>query len=85
MTIAESDIVTALADPHHDGSELYVVDRPDALGGTATLRLRAPSGAADSVLLRFVRDGEPNTVRAVVDEESNGETWWRAELPVDNP
>ena len=29
-----------LAEPHHDGSELYVVERPDELGGTAVVRLR---------------------------------------------
>jgi len=76
---------TALAEPHHDGSELYVVDRPDEVGGTAVVRLRAPHGAAANVWLRYVTDGEPRTAEAVVDEESNGETWWRAEMPVPNP
>lgn len=28
---------TAIADPHHDGSELYVVDCPDEVGGTAVV------------------------------------------------
>ncbi len=81
----ETAEVTALAEPHHDGSELYVVDRPDELGGTAVVRLRAPSGAADRVLLRYVADGEPRTVEAEVDERAGGENWWRAELPVRNP
>ncbi len=76
---------TALAEPHHDGSELYVVDRPDEIGGTAVVRLRAPHGAAANVWLRYVADGEPRTAEAVVDEDSGGETWWRAELPVPNP
>jgi alpha-glucosidase len=75
----------AVAEPHHDGSELYVVERPAELGGTATVRVRVPNGAADEVMLRFVRDGEPKAVAAVRDEESDGETWWRAELPVENP
>jgi hypothetical protein len=26
--------------PHHDGSEAYVLERPDELGGSATVRLR---------------------------------------------
>ena len=47
--------------------------------------MRAPRGAADGVLLRYVADGEPRTVAAVVDEHAGGETWWRAELPVRNP
>ena len=66
-------------EPHHDGSELYVVERPDELGGKAVVRVRVPDGAADEVLLRYVCDGEPRTVTAVVDEQSDGETWWRAE------
>jgi alpha-glucosidase len=75
----------ALAEPHHDGSELYVVERPEELGANAVLRMRARTGAADKVLLRFVCDGEPSTVEAVVDEEADGETWWRAELTAVNP
>jgi alpha-glucosidase len=77
-----SQLVT---EPHHDGSELYVVERPDELGGEATVRLRAPRGAADRVLLRYVRDGEPRTVEALVDAESDDETWWRASFTVSNP
>jgi alpha-glucosidase len=76
---------SALSEPHHDGSELYVLQRPEEIGGNAVLRVRTPSGAADSVLLRYTLDGEPRTVKAVVDEEAGGETWWRAELPVSSP
>jgi len=74
-----------LSEPHHDGSGLYVVERPDEIGGTAVLRLRAPRGAASHVWLRYVADGEPHASPAVVDEERNGEIWWRAELPMANP
>jgi alpha-glucosidase len=74
-----------VTEPHHDGSELYVVERPDELGGEATVRLRAPRGAADRVLLRYVRDGEPRTVEALVDAENGEETWWRASFTVSNP
>ena len=73
----------SLAAPHHDGSELYVVDRPTELGGEATVRLRVPRGTtADEVGLRYVRDGEPRAVRAEIDEETETETWWRATFPV---
>jgi alpha-glucosidase len=83
MSVAEQ--ATMLEQPHHDGSELYVVEAPAELGGEATVRLRTRTGAADSVLLRYQRDGEPRSVLAVVDEEKDGETWWRASFPVVNP
>jgi alpha-glucosidase len=73
------------AEPHHDGSELHVLERPDDLGGDAVVRIRTPRGAADTVLLRYTRDGEPRTAAAVVDEQTQAETWWRAKLPMRNP
>jgi alpha-glucosidase len=76
---------TLLEEPHHDGSDLHVLERPDELDGDAVVRLRTPRGAADDVVLRYVRDGEPRLARAVVDEESEAETWWRARFPVSNP
>jgi alpha-glucosidase len=78
----DDPIVAAwLARPHHDGSELYV----DRIGDAAELRLRAPEGAADAVLLRYVKDGEPRTVEATVATKAGGEVWWHAELPLRNP
>jgi alpha-glucosidase len=74
-----------LQQPHHDGSELHVLEQPESLGGEATVRLRTTRGAADRVLLRYARDGEPRTVEALVDEENADETWWRATFPVANP
>jgi alpha-glucosidase len=86
MSVApEQEVGRITVGPHHDGSELYVVDRPDELGGDATIRLRTPRGAADRVLLRYSRDGEPHTVEALVDSEDADETWWRATFPVVNP
>jgi len=61
--------LSGLAQPHHDGSELYV----DRLGDSAELRLRAAEGSADAVLLRYVEDGEPRTVKASVDARADGE------------
>jgi alpha-glucosidase len=77
---------TALGEPHHDGSELYVLERPGELGDTASLRLRVPRGVeVDDVILRAVHDGEPRSVRAVVDEDGETETWYRATFTVENP
>ena len=72
MTATHAKRAAALAEPHHDGSELYVVERPDQLGGKAVVRVRMPDGAADEVMLRYVCDGEPRTVTAVVDEQADG-------------
>ena len=75
-----------LAEPHHDGSELYVPERPTALGDEITVRVRVPrASSADVVALRYVRDGEPRGVRAEIDEETDTDVWWRATLPVWNP
>ncbi len=41
-----------LSQPHHDGSEQYVLERPDELGGEAVVRVRVPGGAADDVVVR---------------------------------
>jgi alpha-glucosidase len=77
---------TLLERPHHDGSEAYVLERPDELGGSATVRLRVPRGTeVDDVALRAVRDGEPRVVRAELDEETETDAWYRATFTVDNP
>jgi alpha-glucosidase len=70
-----------LEQAHHDGSELYV----ERFGDSAELRLRVPEGGADAVVLRYVRDGEARTVEASVTAHTNGEVWWRAEVPLRNP
>ena len=77
---------TGLDEPHHDGSEAYVLERAGDLGQSTVVRLRVPdSSAAGEVAVRYIRDGEPRFSQAVVDEERDGETWWRAEIPVHNP
>ena len=74
-----------LAQPHHDGSELYVPELPAELGDETTVLLRVPkASAADAVTLRYVRDGEPQIARAEVDRETDSDVWWRATFPVWN-
>ena len=86
MSSIEIDAGVGLSAPHHDGSDLYVVERPDELGGTAVVRLRVPrASSADRVVLRYERDGEPHNVEAIRDEETGDDVWWRAEFPVANP
>jgi alpha-glucosidase len=86
MTATELEAGAALlSQPHHDGSDDYVLERPDELGGEAVVRLRVPRGAADDVVLRYVRDGEPRWARAQIDRETDTETWWRTSFPVANP
>ncbi|NUR78809.1 MAG: glycoside hydrolase family 13 protein [Thermoleophilia bacterium] len=86
MTLAPVGVQGLLSEPHHDGSDLHVIERPDELGGEAVVRLRLPRGtSADRVLLRYERDGEPRGVEATVDEETETDVWWRAEFPLANP
>lgn len=87
MTVAtESEKTTLLSQPHHDGSDAYVLEHPQELGETAVVRLRVPNGQrVDSVALRYVRDGEARLVAAELDEETATESWWRASFPVANP
>ena len=87
MTVADVvDVASALAEPHHDGSDAYVLERPEEPGGQAVVQLRVPrAAAADTVALRYVHDGEPRIVRAVLDAETESETLWRATFPALQP
>jgi alpha-glucosidase len=71
---------TLLDEPHHDGSDLYVLERPRELGDEAVVRIRVPQ-AVDTVALRYVGNGEARAVQATHDR--NG--WWVARFPVENP
>lgn len=84
MTVATRAGTSELSKPHHDGSN--IVEAPEQLGDEAVVRLRAPRATPlESVLLRYVRDGEPRVAVAEVDEETETDIWWRASFPVDNP
>jgi alpha-glucosidase len=81
MTAAELDLRRTLLDePHHDGSDVYVLERPDALGDEAVVRIRM-SQPVEAVVLRYVENGEPRS--SVAGED--GEGWWVARFPVANP
>jgi alpha-glucosidase len=77
MSTTATDIATLLDEPHHDGSELYVVEQPDAPGGDAVVRARVPVDV-DTVAVRWVEDGEARAAKA----EPDGDGWWIARFPV---
>jgi len=81
--------VLGALDPHHDGSALYRPE-PPVLGARIPLRVRVPHSAdgrpaADQVVLRSVRDGEPYVVEARPESSDAAGVWWTAELHVHNP
>lgn len=81
MSAVDVDPATSLLDePHHDGSELYVLERPEELGEEAVVRVRVPR-EVETVVLRYVEDGEARAVLA----EADGEDSWVAHFPVRNP
>ena len=79
MSVLEAE-ATLLAEPHHDGSDVYVLERPDELGGEAIVRVDVPRDV-DAVVLRYTEDGEARAVRA----EPDGGGSWIARFPVRNP
>jgi alpha-glucosidase len=86
MSLLSPRVTTLLDEPHHDGSELYVADRPDRPGDAAVLRLRVPRATSvDGVALRYVDDGEAREIPAELDAETETDRWWRARFPVANP
>jgi alpha-glucosidase len=72
--------ISFLDQPHHDGSDLYVLERPEKLGDDAVVRIRVPQ-PVEGVLVRYVENGEPRSAVA----ERDGEGWWTARFPVTNP
>ncbi|MDF2145475.1 glycoside hydrolase family 13 protein [Knoellia sp. p5-6-4] len=75
-----------LAQPHHDGSALYVSNPHPALGETVTVRVRVPKEAdVTAVHVRLTPDAEPFFVDAVIERETASDTWWVADIVVHNP
>jgi alpha-glucosidase len=75
---------TALS-PHHDGSAMYVEPGRVSLGDRVTIRVRTPNGFAREVMVRTTPDSEPTLIEASVEAADEHETWWAAELPIENP
>jgi len=75
------------AQPHHDGSALYVSSEAPRLGGTVRLRLRVPHawGRALRVLVRSNPDREPRFDEAAPLHDDGRALWWEAEVVVENP
>jgi alpha-glucosidase len=71
---------TLLDEPHHDGSELWVLDRPTELGDEAVVRIDVPRHV-DTVVVRWVEDGEARGAAAARD----GDRSWIARFPMRNP
>jgi alpha-glucosidase len=67
------------ADPHHDGSELYVSNPEPSLGEVVTVFVRCPDQAGVSqVAVRSTPNAEPRFVQARQDRRGDHETWrWR--------
>jgi alpha-glucosidase len=75
-----------LVQPHHDGSDLYVPERPSELGDEITVLLRVSRKTpVEQVAVRYVRDQDPLVAAAELDRETDSHTWWRATFPVWNP
>jgi alpha-glucosidase len=75
------DVAGSLLDePHHDGSDVYVLERPTELGGEAVVRVHVP-GEVETVALRWVEDGEGRGIAA----KRDGDGAWIARFPVPNP
>jgi len=79
-----------LDEPHHDGSIQYAPAPGARLGDTVPVRVRVPSapgheGRDASVVLRWVRDGEPALVQATLDAHDEAGAWFVADLTLDNP
>ena len=80
---AQTDL---LAQPHHDGSSLYVSSSAPALGETVQVYLRVPHDAeVQDVYVRTTPDAEPLFVQAERDRSDEVDTWFRADLVVHNP
>jgi alpha-glucosidase len=74
------------AEPHHDGSGLYVSNLEPEIGDVVRVRLRVPeSWRATRVRVRVRPDGEPSYVEANRLGTVAGVAWWESSVTVENP
>ncbi|MEO8527697.1 MAG: glycoside hydrolase family 13 protein [Pseudolysinimonas sp.] len=79
-------VVDLSAQPHHDGSALYVSTQFPNLGDRVAVRVRVPEAwAAVDVRARSHPDGEPGYVQMALVATIDGMQWWEAVLTVANP
>ncbi|WP_433360286.1 alpha-amylase family glycosyl hydrolase [Streptosporangium sp. CA-115845] len=69
---------------HHDGSPDHVSTEAPEPGETVTVFVRTPRGHRSGVHVRTTPDGEPHFTEAVIDRETEWETWWRADIVARN-
>lgn len=78
--------MTDPADPHHDGSPLYVSDAAPAPGSVVSVRVRVPRAVSVSAVhVRTTPDGEQFFTAARVVHSDDHEDWWQAEITCHNP
>ena len=73
-----------LDQPHHDGSDLHIVERPDELGGDAVVRSACRARRAPTACCCATSATASRAVEATIDEETDTDLW-RAEFPLANP
>lgn len=80
-----------LAEPHHDGSPLYLSTDSPAPGEEIALRVRVshddPLGEVEGMWIRTTYDAEPiyHECRPEPDQPDPGYTWWSGRFTVHNP
>ncbi|WP_022925986.1 glycoside hydrolase family 13 protein [Serinicoccus marinus] len=78
--------MTEAADPHHDGSPLYVSEQHPAPGAVVAVRVRVPHAAGvGAVHVRTTPDGEQFFTTARRVHRGEHEDWWQAEITCHNP
>jgi alpha-glucosidase len=74
------------AAPHHDGSSTYVPNQAPRLGDVVPVYLRVPRVSdITRAHLCSVFDGERQLVETTIDRQDARDTWFRADLPMQNP
>ncbi|WP_167051195.1 glycoside hydrolase family 13 protein [Salinibacterium sp. ZJ77] len=75
------------AQPHHDGSPLFVSTQEPQLGERVSVRLRVPYafGALRQARVRSNPDREPSYADARLVHADDAAEWWQAEFAVENP
>lgn len=78
-----------LTQPHHDGSACYTAPGPRGLGAVVALRVFVPDlpdgrAGAEHVVLRTVRDGEPELTHAAAGTRVGGGQWWHVDITLVN-